>query len=277
MNIAESIELYLRTGESDPLHRAWPGADIIERCTRGQDGLLDALANEVGRRTAGRIHPPVPALDLKAWTRQKLTPMAHGLFAATERELVLALLEKSVVFLTAESVDGVLRGQVWLPQAWDLANLYLLSTGAELLGPEAPRLVGLSSETACYVSALYFLESNTASDFVIHEAAHIFHNWKRARAGLRSTPTREWLLPVAFTRRETFAYSCEAYGWVMEQAANGRETAALLDEFAAYAPHLTEPTIEPEEVVAIVRAACTRKNGWKYILSRCAEPATPRH
>lgn len=40
--------------------------------------------------------------------------MVEGFFPAAERQGVLALLEKSVVFLTANSIEPVLRRQTWL-------------------------------------------------------------------------------------------------------------------------------------------------------------------
>ncbi|MDP9036432.1 MAG: hypothetical protein M3O50_16650 [Myxococcota bacterium] len=67
--------------------------------------------------------------------------MVRGLFHAAEHEAVLSLLEKSVVFLSVDNIESVLRRQSWLHSAWDLANLYLSSVDAELLGPEAPSLL----------------------------------------------------------------------------------------------------------------------------------------
>jgi hypothetical protein len=46
--------------------------------------------------------------------------------------------------------------------------------GAPLLGPDAPKIVGLTEETTCYVSLAYFREGDPFADFVVHEAAHIF-------------------------------------------------------------------------------------------------------
>ena len=80
---------------------------------------------------------------------------------------------------------------VWLHSAWALANLYLGSPGAELLSDEAPRIVGLSLETTCYVSLEYFSETSRFSDYLVHETAHIFHNCKRGTAGLEETRRRE--------------------------------------------------------------------------------------
>ena len=64
---------------------------------------------------------------------------------------------------------------VWPHTAWALANLYLGSLEAELLSDEAPRIVGMSVETTCYVSPAYFGETSRFADYLVHEAAHIFH------------------------------------------------------------------------------------------------------
>ena len=73
----------------------------------------------------------------------------------------------------------------------------------------------LSEETTCYVSPAYFGEEDPFADVVVHEVAHIFHNCKRHKAGLRQTRRREWLLDIEFRKRETFAYACEAYACVL--------------------------------------------------------------
>jgi hypothetical protein len=222
------------------------------------------------RRAGGRRHPAVPDLDLTSWTRRKLAPMVDGLFSRPERAAVLATLEASVVFITADNIEHVLLGQRWLHTAWHLANLFLASLEADLLDSEAQTIVGLSEETTCFVSALYFLERSRMEDFVIHEAAHIFHNCKRGTAGLPETRTREWLLPIAFGKRETFAYSCEAYGWIIEHARNRAARILMAEKVADQARRLSEETIDPAEVAAIVRAACQARNGWKVILHRCS-------
>jgi hypothetical protein len=271
-----AIERYLRSGESDPTYEAWSG-DVIERAKQGHDELLRALASEVKLRATGHQHPPIPDLDLPSWTRRKLTPMVHGLFPQAEREAVLSTLERSLVFLTSENIDGVLLGQSWLHTAWDLANLFLTSVGADLLGPDAVSILGLSEETTCFVSALYFEERGRTEDFVIHEAAHIFHNCKRRTIALPETRTREWLLPIVFGKRETFAYSCEGYGSIVEHAKDRAERIAVMAEFSEHQFGMTVETVAPEEVVDIVREACEARNGWKIILKRCSplKPARP--
>ena len=273
--IADAIEEYVRSGEGDMDCRVWPG-NVIERAQRGHDDLIGALVTEVKRRAGRRRHTPMPSIDLTAWTRHKVAPMVEGLFPPPEREPVLVTLEKSVVFVTGDTFEKVLLGQGWLRTAWDLANLYLGSVGAKLLGPKAPSLVGLNEGTKCFVSPIYFDEGGRLEDFVIHEAAHIFHNCKRRTVGLPPRRNHEWLLPIEFTMRETFAYSCEAYGWIVEHATSRGERLAMAEEFAPLATKLTERRIDRAEVADIVREACRARSGWKVILGRCAEAKTAR-
>jgi hypothetical protein len=271
--IAEAIERYLRSGEYEHDHPEWPGQNIFENAKRGHEELLDALVKEAQRRAAGRQHAAVPSdLDLVSWTRRKVTPMVEGLFPTAERETVLALLERSVVFLTEDNIEPVLLAERWLHTAWSLANLYLSSVDAELLGPDAPSLLGLSEETTCYVSADYFGEQRRFDDYVIHEAAHVFHNWKRRNTGLRETRTREWLLEIEFKKREAFAYSCEAYGWIVEHARTRGERIAMGQEYAAGVSRFQEEDLDAGELASIVGEACEARNGWKVILRRCAAP-----
>ena len=64
--------------------------------------------------------------------------MVKGLFPRSEQEIVLSMLERSVVFLTQDNIVSVLREMTWLGTAWDLANLYLASCSVELLAEDAP-------------------------------------------------------------------------------------------------------------------------------------------
>jgi hypothetical protein len=271
VNQAEAIARYLRTGHCDDIdHLQWPGQNIIEKGRNGHDDHVRALVAEVNRRSKGRKHAAVPELDLAGWTRRKLTPMVQGFFPEAEREAVLRLFEKSVVFLTSDNIESVLLGQMWLHSAWDLANLYLSSVGGDLLGPEAQHLLGLSEETTCYVSTEYFVDRGRIEDFVIHEAAHVFHNCKRRTAGLPETKTKEWLLLLEFSKRETFAYSCEAYGWIVERSSSKAERLALGERFAAHGFGQCDEDMDPNEVTDIVQEACHARNGWKAILARCS-------
>ena len=139
-----------------------------------------------------------------------------------------------------------------------------------MLGKTAPHLVGVSEETTCYVSPEYFLSRDEPfDDFVVHEAAHIFHNCKRAAVGLRETRRKEWLLDIEYRKRETFAYSCEAYARVIERGRNPVERRALAEQYARTA-RISDERVDAAEVAGIIRAAAEARNGWKLILTRCA-------
>lgn len=272
--IADEIERYLSTGEADMMGNPWPG-DIMERGRRQHADIRGALLAEVRRLAKGRTHEAVPDNVGVEFTRAKLEPMVRGLFPQAEQEVVLATLERSVVYVTSETIESIILNHGWDRSAWDLANLYLLSVGAELLGPDAPRVVGISEETTCYVSPDYFAEDDPFADFIVHEAAHIFHNCKRRTIGLRETRTKEWLLDIEYRQRETFAYSCEAYARVLSRAKGAADRRALAAEYAAE-QRISEERVDPAEVASIVAEAAAARNGWKVILARCAPTTKPR-
>ena len=76
----------------------------------------------------------MPDCDTNALARSKVEPMVRGLFPLAEQDLILAALEKSVVFLTSTNIDSILLKTGFHRAAWDIANLYLGSVTAELLG-----------------------------------------------------------------------------------------------------------------------------------------------
>ena len=180
----QAIERYLRSGDHDAHFRPWPGDNYVAQAQYGSVALRHALISAVRHRT---VHAELPA-------------------APPEQESVLDVLGRSVVVLTPATIDAVLERTPWLSTAWNLANLYLAGVGAELLADDAPKLLGLSEGTTCYLSAEYFSAPGRFDDFLVHEAAHIFHNCKRRTIGLRETRRREWLLEIEFAKRETFAY-----------------------------------------------------------------------
>ena len=92
-----------------------------------------------------------------------------------------------------------------------MATCYLASCGVPLLSADTPQIVGLSDAITCYISTAYFQPAHRLDDFLVHEAAHVFHNCKRVTVGLLETRRREWLLDIAYRKRETFAYACETY------------------------------------------------------------------
>jgi hypothetical protein len=272
--IADEIERYLRTGDAGMDAWAWPG-DFMERARRQHADLRGALVEEVRRLAKGRSHEPVPANVGVEFTRAKVEPMVRGLFSKAEQDIVLATFEKSVVYVTSDTIEPIILNHMWDRSAWDLANLYLLSVGAKLLGKKAARIVGLSEETVCYVSPEYFAEDDPFADFVVHEAAHIFHNCKRRTIGLRETRRKEWLLDIEFGQRETFAYSCEAYARIAARAKGSAERRALAAEYGSKR-RISEERVDPAEVASIVAEAASARNGWKVILARCAPTTKPR-
>ena len=70
------------------------------------------------KKLSGKIHVPSFPADLVAFTRKKVEPMVRGLFRRDEQEAVLAVPEKSVVFLTPANTDQVLlqfgQGGRWM-------------------------------------------------------------------------------------------------------------------------------------------------------------------
>lgn len=273
MNLLQQteIERFLDCGEYDNSFAVWSGGTFVDKANSGSHALRNALIVEVETR-AGQVavpahHQPVPAIDACV----KFTPMVHGLFPSSERQIVLDLLERSVIFLTPVTIKDVLEKMPWLPAAWDLANIYLASLDAKPFGDTALELVGLSAGTTCYVSMNYFSNRNPFDDYVVHEAAHIFHNCKRESIGLAASRRREWMLEIDFQKRETFAYSCEAYSRLLELGKTRSARAELLSELAEGLIPADE-RVDGSEYVDILREAVAARNGWKRILERCSSP-----
>jgi len=272
-SIANEIERDLLTGDTDPHHAAWPGQTYLESAQRSRKDRRDALITEVLRRSGSALTRPLPSpAQTVELTRRKAEPMVRGLFPRAEQETVLSLVERSVVFLSPENISDVIHSETFDRAAWDLANLYLLSRGVEMLGPNARAVVGVSQNVTCFVSLAYFDEDDPFADFIVHEIAHIFHNCKRRTAGLPFTRRKEWLLDIAYRKRETFAYSCEAYSRVCERAERFRDRRTLAAEFSEHFTACRDDRVAPAEVTDIVREASTKRNGWKRILARCAPP-----
>jgi hypothetical protein len=270
ITVESEIARYLRTGDSDLLGLAWPGNSVFERVQLQDAALHAALVAAVQQRVPEAATPAALAgLDLPRFTRSKLEPMARGLFPVPEQETVLGMLAQSVTFLTPANIAEVLRGTSGHSTAWNLANLYLLSVDAKPLSEEAPRIVGLSEDTTCFVSMRYFDPCSPLADFVVHEAAHVFHNCKRETIGLPLIRNREWLLEISFAKRETFAYACEAYSRLLVLGDGRSARQALLDAHAA-GPLPVSSDVDEGEYLEILQTAIAARNGWKRILAACA-------
>ena len=266
----DQISQFLATGDHDPLFRGWPGQNILDSIRRGSEALRTALIEELKRREARVMLPSVMAPsghDLRELARTKVGPMVRGLFSRNEWEPMLLLLERSVVFLTPDEMEHQIR-KTTLETAWTLANIYLGSIEAEPLCHEFPDLVGYSEGTTAYISLAYFVIQEPFSDFLVHEAAHVFHNAKRETVGLPKKSRCEWLLPIAFRMRETFAYACESYSRILERGPRRAERRALLQELKLK-PAPPDERVEPAQYLDILSDAVERRNGWRAILKRC--------
>lgn len=129
--------------------------------------------------------------------------------------------------------------------------------------------MGLSEETTCYVSWAYFHSESRFDNFVVHEAAHLFHNCKRETIGLGKIRGREWLLDIDFAKRETFAYACEVYSRIVElgNGLGGRRN--LLSQYGQE-PMPAPGEVDLDEYTDILGEAVTARNGWKRIMERCS-------
>ena len=268
--VEQEIERFLHTGERDMLSAAWPGNGLFEQAQQSNAALRHALISAVRSRTR---HATVPdgfdISNLVNRTRMKVEPMVRGLFPQHEHAIMLDVLARSVNYLTPVNIETVINSVIDLRTAWQLANLYLTSCDARPLSAEAPQIIGFSEATTCYVSMQYFHGGGRFDDVVVHEAAHVFHNCKRERIGLKATRRREWPLEIDFRMREPFAYACEALSRIYELGDSPQARRALLAEVEA-GPMPSDDRVDPAEFIDILRDAVTARNGWKRILQRCA-------
>ncbi len=270
--VTVEVKTYLETGYRDPNRWGWPGSTFMEQEVNAGRILRDALINAVQQRLSGLPSlPSPPAVDLVSMTRAKVMPMVIGLFTQDERPAIMRALEASVIFLTPDNIESVLRTATWLSTSWDLANLYLLEHQAEPLSPTAPQIVGLSEETTCYLGLDYLRhwDDDGFDDYLVHEVAHIFHNCRRVTLGLSETRNQRFLLNIDYSKRETFAYACEAYSRFVSLSAsrNGRRT-ALSKHASGRLPG--EGVMNQQEYLDILAKAVDAKNGWKSISQACA-------
>lgn len=238
-----ALETYLQTGQGNYLSDNKP--------------LRQGLVKEILIRTAGVPKPALPDIDLVELTRRKIEPMICGLFPKAEQPILLEALSGSLIVVSHATIESLVLNERWDGTAWSLANLYLNFLGVPMLSERAVAALGLSEELRCYITPEYFVEQDPLADFLVHEVAHVFHNYKRELLGLPFTRSREWLLPVKFASREPFALACEAYSRL-------RELKTTADRLNAI-EHIEEDSVF-FEVVDILRAAIAKRNGWKEIL-----------
>lgn len=260
---------FLAAGDHDAVFRNWPGRHVLDRVRAGDQAMRDALVAELSRRESRVtvcLPPALKSLDLTAFARGKVEPMVNGLFPVEERGTVLECLEQSLCFLTPDTVEEAIRRTRFLHTARTVANMYLNSIGADLLGEGQVDAVGFSVETSCYVSMAYFESSDPLEDYVVHEAAHVFHNTPREVLGLPVRRSREWLLPIDYHKRETFAYGCEFYSRLLEHGKSRAERRALLASIES----VPDERVDIEELREVLEGAVRARNGWSVILENCS-------
>lgn len=264
------IETYLATGDvDDPSFSAWPGGAI--GCHQaGKQALLDALVEQVRRRTAGKRAQLAAARLPEDSVRRKLEPLVRGLFPRKEHEPVLRRLARSVVFVDTDNIEDLLSSARWTSVAWDIANLYLESLDLPAFGNGAHACLGFSADTACYISHKIFDETDPFADVVVHEVCHVVHDLRRRLIGLTEKRGLERLLPIAFGERETFAYACEAFSRIHADGRGPAGRVALAQQFAN-ACQFPRSAVNVDRVIGLVQAAAPRRNGWKVILEACCE------
>jgi len=241
-----------------------------------KEELKAALSGAVGKRERDRPRATLPpCVGTLSLARAKAAPMVSGLFPMVEREPVLRVLEQSVIFLTADNIHQVISSARWLHTAWSVANIYLDSIDAEPLGNGDFQALGLGEVTSSFISLKYFTEQDPFADYVVHEMAHVFHNWKRAWTGLREIRHREFLLNIKFAKRETFAFACEVYSRILELGRSPKERRELLERFGRES-RIAGKGEQREELIEILSAAVDARNGWKRILELCLDDKPKR-
>lgn len=273
------ISRFLSTGDANIEHDSWEGNNYFEKARHSNQALRNALVKEVQQRCAGKSPLfTVPEMDVGAFARKKIEPMVRGLFPKQEQNIILDVLANAVVFLTPRNIEDVLRKSMYPKTAWDLANLFLGTMGAEPLGNVTANgnILGLSEATQCYVSMEYFACKDRFADYVVHEAAHVFHNCKRVTIGLPETRSKEWLLTIRFQDRETFAYACEAYSRILELGRTANERRTLLSDLKRSWFHGDE-RMDASKYLRALTEAVEPGNGWRRILACCANSRRPSH
>ena len=269
----DEIRQFLATGDYDMVHAVWPGRHHLERMHAGDAALRAALADALRKRTKGLTLPSMPrGFNADQFVLGKVRLMVCGLFPAKERQVMLDLFEKALVFVSGDNIEQLVLENDRLSTARQIANLFLGSLGLPGLDDQPVVFVGFSEETTFYLSMAYFQDSDPFADWVVHEAAHVFHNWKRAFVGLPEKRTREFLLNIAFAKRELFAYACEAYAKLLEQGKSPADRRRLYAEYVKNGLP-DDDRISRNELVDVVASAVEARNGWKRILAHCSPPA----
>lgn len=118
------------------------------------------------------------------------------------------------------------------------------------------------------VSMPYFEGTDAYADFLMHEAAHVFHNCKQATVGLNGSRRAAYLLFSDYVKQGTLAYACEANNRMLDGWKHRQRQAALERPAEAFLP--SDGRMDHEEYPGILGEAVRARNGWQKILKRCS-------
>lgn len=269
----DDVRLYLETGKYDQLAHGWPGRNIWDqwaaRSAAMREALIARVAPHVERQPKSNL-----AAELHVEARRRIAPMVRALFVEQEQDVVLDAISSGFVLISADTIIPLLQDETDLKTAWRLAMMFLKGASALEIKGEDVDAVGMNDGLASYIIADEVFPSAPFMDVIVHEAAHAFHNCKRAGLGLAATRYREWLLNIAYGKRETFAYACEAYSRIVADAHSVRDRRAYLEELKR-SPPPPDDRVDYTEYLHIMAHAIEGRNGWRRILAACA-PAPRR-
>jgi hypothetical protein len=269
----DDLRIYLETGKYDQLAHGWPGRNIWDqwaaRSAAMREALIARVAPHVERQPKSNL-----AAELHIEARRRIAPMVRALFVEQEQDVVLDAISTGFVLISADTIIPLLQDETDMKTAWRLAMMFIKGACALEIKGEDVDAVGMNDGLASYIIADEVFPSAPFMDVIVHEAAHAFHNCKRARLGLAATRYREWLLNIAYGKRETFAYACEAYSRIVADAHSVRDRRAYLEELKR-SPPPPDDRVDYTEYLHIMAHAIEGRNGWRRILTACA-PAPRR-
>jgi hypothetical protein len=261
------LERFLRTGEE-----TWDGAGSgrFTRAQLNQDKVFSQAAKTSLRKLLGRLAALLPADSRLAPAisqesiRQRVEPMVKGLVQRDWQDVALREVTRRTFVLNYQGTMAALEAELstgWLKTAWQVLWACFADYGLKPVGLQI-ECDGLSGGEFAHVRWPAYETTDSYSDVVVHEAAHLLHYLKPEHYGLHARRGQERFVDVEFRHRELFAFACEAYSRVVLQgerksrisfAARMRE-----DAFTFSLDYL-------DDVAALVLTAAGARSGWRVI------------
>lgn len=226
-----------------PTHSTRPGpAASWKLANRAHENLRGALVRAVKRLN----HAPVCESDLVSLTRAKLRADGAHIVSSRRAGRGAGNEEQSVVFVTSASIDALLLKRDFEHSAWTIANLYLASLGAELLGEDA-------------IPSPALLSTRLRAFFTTGSAPPSASLRRERRSGCPTSSIASGR-PLRTRAKPIRAYS--SAGRVAERDARRRRTYGRV-------VRISEERVDAA-VAGVVREAAAARNGWKVTLARRA-------